>query len=349
MGNPAARASIDKAAHDGPIQSGSPNVNIGGFPAARKDDPIGCSTHGSGTIVGGSGTVFVNGKPLARLGDQTKCNASSSPAAAPAAKTAPPQYWGGTLAKDAGKDGMIHKDNLDARVLSYYSNQEDKTGDGVYDSGSAGFALMDMTLGNLKSKDTFKGEVRSKTLAVNFSDTSYDGMSDMEGMNTTATATGTQFGVTGSASAGGYNSTIAGDGYVGIAEAKAISEVYKGNQGRWGFNAEVGAEAAAVKGEVSSATDYWGVLNTEVKIAASAGSAGAAGGITAYVDETDYSGTFKVSGEIALLLGLKLDAGVKVTFKPLIDWIWDDGKVDEKPASGDGKITTGCITVLVGN
>ncbi|WP_313448424.1 PAAR domain-containing protein, partial [Pseudescherichia sp.] len=74
MGQPAARATIDTSAHTGPIQSGSPDVIIGGFPAARKGDTLSCSTHGSGAIVGGSSTVFVNGVPLARLGDQTKCN-----------------------------------------------------------------------------------------------------------------------------------------------------------------------------------------------------------------------------------------------------------------------------------
>ncbi|MEM5589608.1 PAAR domain-containing protein [Enterobacter hormaechei] len=52
MGQPAARATIDVSAHSGPIQSGSPDVIIGGFPAARKGDTLSCSTHGSGIIVG---------------------------------------------------------------------------------------------------------------------------------------------------------------------------------------------------------------------------------------------------------------------------------------------------------
>ncbi|EPI4959543.1 PAAR domain-containing protein [Enterobacter hormaechei] len=94
MGQPAARATIDVSAHSGPIQSGSPDVIIGGFPAARKGDTLSCSTHGSGIIVGGSGTVFVNGMPLARQGDKTKCDVSGSPAPA-IPKAAAPQYWGG--------------------------------------------------------------------------------------------------------------------------------------------------------------------------------------------------------------------------------------------------------------
>lgn len=98
MGMPAARALIDKAAHSGPIQSGSPDVIIGGFPAARKSDRIVCSEHGNGIIVGGTVSVYVNGLPLARKGDKTQCSVSGATKEdKPQAK--PPQYWGGSLAK----------------------------------------------------------------------------------------------------------------------------------------------------------------------------------------------------------------------------------------------------------
>lgn len=345
MGNPAARASIDKGAHSGPIQSGSPDVFIGGFPAARKGDPIGCSKHGSGIIVGGSASVLVNGKPLARMGDKTQCNVSG----AAAAKTAPPQYWGGTLAKDAGKDGQLHGKNYDGRVLGAYASQEDKTGDGKYDTTSTGFALADITQGNLKSKDALRGEMRTKVLVANAIDTTYDGMSDIEGMNTTVAATGIQYGGSlGVGRPGSYSQTVGGDVTLGNFEAKAVSEVYKGNQGRYGINAEVGAEVAAVKGEVSASTDYWGILTADAKIAGTAGSAGAAGGVTAYWDTTDYSINAKVSGELALILGLKIDAGLKFAMKPIYDLFKHDDPT-EKPDNGDGTITTGCTTVLVGD
>ncbi len=36
MGQPAARATIDVSAHSGPIQSGSPDVIIGGFPPLER-------------------------------------------------------------------------------------------------------------------------------------------------------------------------------------------------------------------------------------------------------------------------------------------------------------------------
>ncbi len=64
--------------------------------------------------------------PLARQGDKTKCDVSGSPAPA-IPKAAAPQYWGGTLAKNAGEDGMMHGEHFDARVLGAYASLEDKT------------------------------------------------------------------------------------------------------------------------------------------------------------------------------------------------------------------------------
>lgn len=80
MGKPAARLNDqhscpmiegDKAHNGGPINPlASPNVNIGGSPAARQSDM--CTCVGSvDTITGGSGSVNINGRPAARMGDQT--------------------------------------------------------------------------------------------------------------------------------------------------------------------------------------------------------------------------------------------------------------------------------------
>ena len=101
---------------------------IGGFPAARKGDAFSCTQHGSSIIVGGSGSVLVNGVSLARQGDKTQCNTPGSTAAAKP-KPAAPQYWGASLAKKAGEDGMLHDDHYDGPVLSLWHNEEDKTED----------------------------------------------------------------------------------------------------------------------------------------------------------------------------------------------------------------------------
>jgi uncharacterized Zn-binding protein involved in type VI secretion len=55
----------------GPVlPPGSPNVLIGGLPAATLGDMLVCAG-GPDTIVLGSATVLINNKPAARLGDLT--------------------------------------------------------------------------------------------------------------------------------------------------------------------------------------------------------------------------------------------------------------------------------------
>lgn len=54
----------------GPVVDGSPNVTIGGLPAARRGDKLIC-VGPPDTIKSGSGSVFINGKPAARMGDST--------------------------------------------------------------------------------------------------------------------------------------------------------------------------------------------------------------------------------------------------------------------------------------
>lgn len=354
MGQPAARATIDTSAHTGPIQSGSPDVIIGGFPAARKGDTLSCSTHGSGMIVGGSGTVFVNGMPLARKGDKTQCNASGSPAPA-GAKTAAPQYWGGSLANKAGDDGMIHGDVSDARVLGAYASLADKNLNGDFDTASAGFALADLTVGNMKSKDLLRGEARSKVAVANATGSVYFGGNDIYGLNTNATVTGKQYG--GSVAVGKEGALyggLTGDVAIGTAEAKAVAEVYTGNNGRYGFTADAGAEAKGIKAEAAGNIDILGVVVADMKVEGSFGSAGGAFGGSIYVDSTDYSLNVRLTGSLALLVGLKGDMGVKFAVKPFVDsyrnaYSDENQSVTASADSGDGTINTGCTTVLVGD
>ncbi|MDS1802072.1 DNA/RNA non-specific endonuclease [Vibrio vulnificus] len=54
----------------GPVVVGSPNVKIGGLPAARKGDRLVC-VGPPDSISQGSSSVFINGKPAARMGDGT--------------------------------------------------------------------------------------------------------------------------------------------------------------------------------------------------------------------------------------------------------------------------------------
>ena len=79
MGKPAARITDmhtcqmkeNRRAHEGgPILEGSPDVFIGGLPAARVGDKAQCKGSPD-TIVEGEPTVLINGKPAARMGDKT--------------------------------------------------------------------------------------------------------------------------------------------------------------------------------------------------------------------------------------------------------------------------------------
>ncbi|HCM1323356.1 type VI secretion protein [Vibrio parahaemolyticus] len=54
----------------GPVVMGSPNVKIGGIPAARKGDKLVCIGPPD-SISDGSSSVKINGKPAARSGDST--------------------------------------------------------------------------------------------------------------------------------------------------------------------------------------------------------------------------------------------------------------------------------------
>ncbi len=55
----------------GPIIVASPNVFVGGLPAARQGDQAIC-VGPPDKVAEGSGSVFTNGKPAARVGDRTK-------------------------------------------------------------------------------------------------------------------------------------------------------------------------------------------------------------------------------------------------------------------------------------
>jgi uncharacterized Zn-binding protein involved in type VI secretion len=70
---PAAARKGDPTAHGGLIVEGSPNVTIGGMPAARLLDKHVCPLHGPGPITETSATVMINGVGAARMTDKCTC------------------------------------------------------------------------------------------------------------------------------------------------------------------------------------------------------------------------------------------------------------------------------------
>ena len=64
-----AQAQANDAAPPGIVASGSPDVIVGGSPAARQGDPA----NGGSPIVEGSSNVFINGRAAALVGHRTAC------------------------------------------------------------------------------------------------------------------------------------------------------------------------------------------------------------------------------------------------------------------------------------
>jgi uncharacterized Zn-binding protein involved in type VI secretion len=78
---PLAARLFEVTSHPGMVLQGSPDVLVGGLPAARLGDLHVCllpplaGPHPPNTVVSGSGTVLINGQPAARQFDATGCGA----------------------------------------------------------------------------------------------------------------------------------------------------------------------------------------------------------------------------------------------------------------------------------
>lgn len=351
MGKAAARAVIDKGAHSGPITAGSPDVMIGGKPAARQGDPVNCSNHaGPASIIEGSKTVLINGKPAARLGDKTSCATPPAPAPkGPAPAKDEFHFW--TPAKNSNPDGTVitqYPDHLTIKVFNAYSNLKDSNKDGIMDYGEAGFVMSEINAkgdwvpadgkygkyGGSGGFSTFKAETKGTYI-------------DNDGQNVN-TAEGKASVI--SANAEGHagkegvlyqKSELKGD--LLYAEGKADGQFYSGGtQNKYGFQAEVSGDAGVARGEYEGQIDI-PLLTVKAKggVKVGSASAGAKGGF--YYDTDDYKGNINVGGELALLLGLEIDLDITLDLKPLVDFI---NGLDSKPM--EGTIISGCSTVIIG-
>ena len=356
MGKPAARVIVDQAAHTGPITMGSFNVIIGGKPAARKGDPITCSAHGQASIIEGSTSVLINGIPVARMGDKTSCGTPPMPPpAGPKAAEDDVTYW--SPAKDSNpKDGTVptqYPDNIVAKPLYAYAGYKDRTKDGSYDQVTAGFSLIDFQgkgdwnfLG--EDKGGLGGSAGFSLAKVDITAGIY-GSNGVYGRSLEAKATAISAQAEGHIGKEGTDLYAQGKGTVDFytAEAKIIEEVYTGgSEKRIGFNIEKGAEAAVMKqeGEVTLEDTF---TKVKIKAAALEGAVGAAAGLGGYVDYDDYLINLKISGELAVALGLKADIDVTLKFKPFVDGIISIMELIN-PSIIEGTILTGCPTVIIG-
>lgn len=342
MVKPAARQTADKAAHTGPIITGSPNVTIGGLPAARKGDAFVCALHGPGVIIGGSGTVTINGIPAARMGDITRCDTKVPP---PTKGKKPPVFHYSTFVKNTNKDGSVkvkNPENMTLSIFRMYSQESDEDGDGSFDQEKIGFSAVDFQQtnpwgdksGGFGTTDGFSVAKVEGTI----------GHTDKEGVlgaSAKAKATGisANSGISsGKEGTGDYTGAKA-EGSVGYGEAKAEGKIFTGGEEKkYGFGYELGAEAAAAHGELEAGFEskYFAAKGA---LAGSAGSVGAGTGLTGFIDVDDLVIEMKVSGELALLLGLKGDLVVRVG---------DYESPKQKLERMQGTILSGLPTVLIG-
>ena len=356
MGKPAARVIVDQAAHTGPITMGSFNVIIGGKPAARKGDPITCSAHGQASIIEGSTSVLINGIPVARMGDKTSCGTPPTPPpVGPKAAEDDVTYW--SPAKDSNpKDGTVptqYPNVLTVKPVYAYGGYKDKTGDGSYDQIVGGFGAIDFQAKGDYNPfgDKYGGVGTSGGFTVLKGDGvlgayGSNGVYGVEAEGKATMMSGNVEGHIGKEGVFYQKHEIKADvAYIeGKAEAKVLTG---GSDQKYGFQAELSGDMGAVKADYEGQSDVLGIIKTKAKagLYGGAGAAGGKGGF--YVDADDWEVGAKVGGKIALLIGIKADVEVAISAKPFMN-AYDFIKDYFFPPVIEGKILTGCPTVLIG-
>ena len=358
MSKPAARSLLDTAGHVGPITTGSPNVLIGGAPAARKGDSFICidpSHGGSGVIIGGSKTVLINGVSAARMGDITDCAAVPVPPPV-VSGGAPAQVYNATYAKNTNKDGTIKTSNPNLKAKAFYTefSKKDKNGDSGYDH-VAGKAVVSET--SLRNGYTTEGGYDVVSGGTDITILAAEGEAGAYGSNGTyggeakagvAVAKGSVDIAVGDSET--FNVTGKAQGELASAEAKGNAELYTGGDAKqYGFNVGAGAEAQMVKGEIEGGSNN-PLFEASAKISGTAASIGATGEGLAYLDMDDQYARVKIGGELALLLGVGADVDLKLKW----GWIPDSYKAIKniveppKPILYGGTVISGTPTVLIG-
>ena len=373
MGKPAARVIVDQAAHTGPITMGSFNVIIGGKPAARKGDPITCSAHGQASIIEGSTSVQINGIPVARMGDKTSCGTPPTPPpVGPKAAEDDVTYW--SPAKDSNpKDGTVptqYPNVLTVKPVYAYGGYKDKTGDGSYDQIVGGFGAIDFQAKG--DYNPFGDKYGGVGTSGGFTVLKGDGVLGAYGSNgvagVEANAKASVMSANAEAHIGKENIAYAkgeAKADIGYGEAGADAEGYwGGTEQRYGFNLSAVAEAGLARGSVGASGDLLGFKlgnsradetqkgtdgQWEKKkdgrkggtyLEGKLGGIGGDIGLGGYLDVDDYQ--LNIKAKLGAELGIGLEVGLDITIKY---WGWFDFL---KPAIIEGKILTGCPTVLIG-
>ncbi|ECC1662629.1 hypothetical protein FNO19_22490 [Salmonella enterica subsp. salamae] len=346
MGKDAARQTADTAGHNGPITSGSGNVTTGGFPAARMGDTFVCKKHGPGVISEGSKTVTINGMPAARKGDKVVCGKKSLP---PTKGPEPPEYHYVTIAKNTNEDGSVKNQNGSDKFKLYtgyaVSALTDNDGDDQYDTSNLKAEIIDFQLshpmGDSGANFNFGGVVGK--VEMNAGTISNDKqLSGTYGVKATGVSINTG-GSSGKENSGDYKD-VKIEGTLGTAEAKASGTLINDEDEHQGGAAfELGAEAAAAKGELSSALESK-YLKQKSSLAVSAGSVG--GGVKGGVwwDTDNLMFRVKLAGKLALVVGIDWEEDIQIG--PFTETPWP--VLLGLAISTSGVILTGKTNVIIG-
>ncbi len=355
MGKGAARKGIDIAGHSGLINTGSDNVLIDGYPAARKGDGFICPSafhNGSGIIMGGSTSVLINGKPAAKIGDETICGVQALP----------------TVGVKAAQENILFEPMLAnqnysndsyVRAFGVQGSLTDENANGIYDTFNFDAPLILDTKYNSPNWEPFgegNGGVgvgvgysvrHGKIKAGLYGDGVYGSEAEagITGLHHEANVHIGKEGVL-------YGNT-AGYADVGYAEANAKGEyIANWEEKRIGMQTELGAKAGVARAGTDGTADILGILNVKanVEVPFVAADASVKGGW--YLDFDDLEAHINVGGDLALILGLKCDLSVTLSLKPITNFITNAAEYISNVlgfiAPKDGIVLTGSSTVIIG-
>lgn len=245
MGKLAARATLDTAGHTGgQIVTGSPNVFMGGGPAARQGDSFICTNplhKGSGVIGEGSYTVLINGMPCARMGDTTYCGCTPPPSPV-VSGAAPDSLYFFTLAKGVDAMGAITTANSSTKAFYAFLEKADTNSNGVHNVFKTGAGLLDIDV---------QGENFGFGLEFFKAESSWGSTNTSDFFNFDAAALRANAGYT----VGDPNMLRASSNVqleLFSTSSNANLEVFTGENGKWGYTHSVGADVQAIKGEVTT-------------------------------------------------------------------------------------------------
>ena len=355
MGKGAARKGIDIAGHSGLINTGSDNVLIDGFPAARKGDGFICPAafhNGSGILMGGSTSVLINGKPAARIGDETICGVQALP----------------TVGVKAAQENILftamlanqnYSNDSHVRAFGVQGSLTDENANGIYDTFNFDAPLILDAKYNSPDWEPFGEGNGGAGVGVGYSaghgkikaGLYADGVYGYEA----------EAGITGAHHEAnihiGKEGVLYGDaaGYadVGYAEANAKGEyIADWEEKRIGMQMELGAKAGVARAGADGTADILGILKLKANVEVQREAVGASTKGGWYLDFDDLEAHVNVGGELALLLGLKCDLSVTLSLKPITNFITNAAEYISNAlgliAPRDGTVLTGSSTVIIG-